>query len=208
LARFDVIFTLNQDLLLELHHKENPLLPRPVRLPGMRPVPDIAIRGIGDKHLRRWTPSGERTIEPNAQPLIKIHGSSNWQTKDGARLLVIGGNKDFMIREHDVLLWYFELFKQYLDRGDARLMVIGYGFGDEHINDVIRQAGRAGKLKGMFLVDPAGRAILNRTNHLPIRVHDDLEDVVSLGGSTRPLSRIFGGDAIGFQELDGFFNAR
>jgi hypothetical protein len=208
LARFDAIFTLNQDLLLELQY-DNPLLRKGVQIPGMKPVLDPTITGIGNKHMRRWTPAprSEFTIAPNAQPFIKIHGSSDWQTSDGAKLLVIGGNKDFMIREHEVLLWYYDLFTQFLNRGDARLMVIGYGFGDEHINEAIRQAGRTAKLKGIFLLDPGGRAILNKSSHLPVKVHDDLEDVPSLGGSTRTLNRIFGGDTIGFQELDGFFKS-
>jgi hypothetical protein len=101
-----------------------------------------------------------------------------------------------MIRKHVVLLWYYDLFTRFLNRGDARLMVIGYGFGDEHINEAIRQAGRTAKLKCIFLLDPVGRAILNKSSHLPVKVHDDLEDVPSLGGSTRTLSRIFGGDTI------------
>jgi len=85
-------------------------------------------------------------------------------------------------------------------------MVIGYSFSDQHINDVIIEAGRNGSLRGMFLVDPAGRPILNSTRHLPAPVDSDLEDIPSLGGSTRPLSRTFGRDAFSHQEFVRFFH--
>jgi hypothetical protein len=81
----------------------------------------------------------------------------------------------------------------------------GYSFSDQHINDVIIEAWRNGSLRGMFLVDPAGRPILNPTRHLPVPVHCDLEDIPSLGESARPLSRTFGADAFSHQEFVRFF---
>jgi hypothetical protein len=211
LSRFDALFGLNQDLLLELQYQEHVLLSSNTRwngleLPGMAPIHDPSITGIGDKHRRQWKPTAPPfTVGPRLQPYFKLHGSSNWRTDDGRNLLVMGGNKDFMIREHAVLTWYYEQFRSYLARPDTRLMVIGYSFSDQHINDVIVDAWRNGTLQGMFLVDPAGRAILNPTRALPLAVHNDLEDVPSLGGSTRTLNRIFGGDAFAHQEFMRFF---
>jgi hypothetical protein len=48
----------------------------------------------------------------------------------------------------------------YLSEADSRLIVIGYGFADRHINDsIIRAAGKNPTMR-LFPVDPAGRAIL------------------------------------------------
>ncbi|MFZ1992220.1 MAG: SIR2 family protein [Alphaproteobacteria bacterium] len=211
LTRFDALFSLNQDLLLELQYQDHVLLCSNTRwnglqMPGMVPIHDPSITGIGDKHRRQWKPTTPPfTVQPRLQPCFKLHGSSNWRTDDGRNLLVIGGNKDFMIREHAVLTWYYDQFRSYLARPDTRLMVIGYSFSDQHINDVIVEAWRNGTLQGMFLVDPAGRAVLNPTRGLPLPLPNDLEDVPSLGGSTRTLDRIFGGDAFAHQEFMRFF---
>jgi hypothetical protein len=140
LAMFDSIFNLNQDLLLDMRYSIQILTASGHRWgsfesPGMRPVPDPALTGIGDSHRRRWTP-----IQPpfssndRIQPHFKIHGSSNWATADGRNPLVMGGDKEFMIREHQVLRWYYEQFLQRLAIGGTRLMVIGYSFSDRHIN--------------------------------------------------------------------------
>ncbi|TMJ54806.1 MAG: hypothetical protein E6G85_04560 [Alphaproteobacteria bacterium] len=40
-------------------------------------------------------------------------------------------------------------------------MVIGYGFGDEHINQSLVDAHEAGKLKVIYLVQPSGKAIIS-----------------------------------------------
>jgi len=40
-------------------------------------------------------------------------------------------------------------------------MVIGYGFGDEHINQSLVKAYQAGKLKLIYLVQPSGKATIS-----------------------------------------------
>jgi hypothetical protein len=211
LARFDAIFSLNQDLLLELRYAEHVLTASNVRwngleLPGMRPVHDPSLTGIGDKHRRQWTPAAQPfSVTDRFQPLFKIHGSSNWYTADGRKLLVMGGNKEFMIREHEVLRWYYEEFKRRLMTGHTKLMVVGYSFSDQHINDAIVDAWQKGNLSGMFLVDPAGRSILNPTPVHHIKVPKGIEEVPSLGGSTRLLSETFAGDAFEHHKLLDFF---
>jgi hypothetical protein len=109
-------------------------------------------------------------VNERIQPHFKIHGSSNWTTADGRNLLVMGGDKEFMIREHKVLRWYYEQFLQRLAIGGTRLMVIGYSFSDRYINDAITEAAQRGTLTGMFLVDPAGWDVLNPTPPHHIRV--------------------------------------
>ncbi len=64
----------------------------------------------------------------------------NWRTSDGREVMVIGGEKPTQIGREPLLDWYFEIFKQVLSSPQRRLLVIGYGFGDEHVNEVIAHA--------------------------------------------------------------------
>lgn len=211
LSRFDAIFNLNQDMLLELGYVPRILTASNARLsglemPGMKPVHDPTLTGIGDDYKRTWTPASPPfSVTPHFQPHYKIHGSSNWHTADGRRLLVIGGNKEFMIREHEILRWYYDEFRRQLMTGSTRLMVIGYSFSDRHINEAICEASQRGSLSGMFLVDPAGRAVLNPTPPHHIKVPNGLEEIPSLGASTRLLSATFSGDAFEHQKFIDFF---
>src|ERR1017187_546542 len=203
LARFDVIFGLNQDLLLELHYAPrvssalNAHRWGGLQMPGINLVNDRSIKGIGDQHRQRWMPAPPPfRVDPRLQPYFKMHASSNWYTNDGGHLLVMGGNKDVIIKQSAVLSWYYDKFKAYLSLSDTRLMVIGYSFSDRHINDAIIEARRNHSLMGMFLVDPVGR------NVLP----NNLKDIPSLGCSTRPIATTFGRDEFEYQTLTGFFS--
>jgi hypothetical protein len=117
----------------------------------------------------------------------------------------MGGNKDRSICQSYVLRWYYDQFKSYLSRSGTRLMVIGYSFSDQHVNDAIIEAWRNGSLKGMFLVDPAGRTVLNTMRRFPVSMHKDLEDIHSLGGSTRLISATFAGDEFEHRRFIDFF---
>jgi hypothetical protein len=168
LAIFDAIFTLNQDLLLEKHY----LIPPPVGLslvsrrwdmgviPGMDEVvnPVLAAGRLYDPLLveRRPVANPRATvIGPRQQPYFKLHGSMNWQANNGGRLLVMGGNKPTTMQSHHILMWYADKFTEALSRPNARLMVIGYGFGDFHINRLIYEAWEKGsKTLSMFHRSP------------------------------------------------------
>jgi hypothetical protein len=211
LARFDAIFSLNQDLLLELRYAHQVPIASNMRfngleMPGMRPTPDAALTGIGDNYKRLWTPAKPPySITIRFQPHFKLHGSSNWYTEDGRRLLVMGGDKDIMIKEHEVLRWYHDEFKRHLKMGRTKLMVIGYSFSDSHIDEAIVDAWQSGNLAGMFLVNPSGRDVLNPTPPHQIKVPRGVEYVDSLGGSTRPISATFAGDSFEHQKFIDFF---
>src|SRR3990170_2919744 len=71
---------------------------------------------------------------------VKLHGSMNWRSSDGKDAMVIGMNKLEQIGNEPLLEWYYETFKQVLSCQDRRLWVIGYGFGDSHINEVIARS--------------------------------------------------------------------
>src|SRR5439155_13282313 len=85
---------------------------------------------------------------------IKLHGSMNWQREVGGRkVMIIGGGKLTQIRSEPLLDWYYKIFKQVLSRKNQRLLVIGYGFGDPHINDVILKSVREHGLR-LYVVSP------------------------------------------------------
>jgi len=157
LDRFDAIFTLNQDLLLERFYLNSVLSQRWTAcvLPGMRPIPGLETRG--NRFIEKWTPveQSEFTIHDQIQPYFKLHGSVNWVDSDSKDLLILGGNKASAIARFPILAWIHEEFVAHLAQPNTRLMIIGYSFGDDHINAKIRQAVRNGRL-GIFLVDPVG----------------------------------------------------
>ena len=61
--------------------------------------------------------------------------------------MVIGEDKTDQISREPLLKYYSELFQQVLSDGNVELFVIGYGFGDEHINEVIADSIRDNGLK-------------------------------------------------------------
>ncbi len=72
--------------------------------------------------------------------VIKLHGSFNWRTANAGMQMVIGSGKDKQIQESPLLSWYFDIFKRVLSAGGVRLLIVGYGFGDEHVNGTIADA--------------------------------------------------------------------
>jgi hypothetical protein len=112
----------------------------------------------------------------------------------------LGGDKAKYIEQHPILTRYHQEFAAYLGRPRARLMVIGYGYNDPHINDAISN-GAAQGLK-LFIVDPAGMDVLTR----PVAYHFGSAVPRSvIGVSERPLSATFNNDRIEHGNLTRFF---
>ena len=89
---------------------------------------------------------------------IKLHGSFGWRSQDGSNVMVIGQGKEGMIEKEPLLHWYISLFSEILNyRKSQKLVVIGYGFGDEHINTIIADAINHQDLK-LFVVSPQSPA--------------------------------------------------
>ena len=74
---------------------------------------------------------------------LKLHGSSNWYTSD-KRTMVIGRSKRAQIAGHPLLEKYFDAFQTVLMGKDRKLLRVGYGFCDEHVNAAIRDGIQAG----------------------------------------------------------------
>jgi hypothetical protein len=54
--------------------------------------------------------------------------------------MVVGAQKTCQVESSHLLTWYFDIFRRVLSAGDVRLMIVGYGFGDEHVNAAIDDA--------------------------------------------------------------------
>ncbi|MGC2517746.1 MAG: SIR2 family protein [Burkholderiales bacterium] len=210
LGRFDAIFTLNQDLLFELHY--NIELAEPRRwaghyFPGMQPPPGWH-NAIGtflrDRLDMVWHPMREFQIDRHGQPIYKLHGSVNWKDNDDGALLVMGANKATTITENRILHWYFDEFKRYLEMPETRLMVIGYGFHDQHINELLYETWRRSQFR-MFIVDPAGRAVMNIVTNLGFVIPNPLQKIQIVGESMRRLETTFNGDELEHGRFLRFF---
>ena len=209
LARFDYIFTLNQDLLLESHYLGIGISSSPqikfdgTQRPGLKPMLSIG-------SVERWTPDHTKLkIEPRQQPYIKLHGSSDWVRDSGEPLLVLGGGKSVEIAQDQLLTWYQKEFSAALHRQGAKLMVIGYSFSDEHINEIIGRAADQGDLT-LFIVDPEGVDVLDKWKGYqgvppPQPLRDQLNPHIR-GASRRPLSATFGHDRVEHGKLMAFLN--
>lgn len=140
------IFTLNQDLWPE-RHLFNELrygAPKPT-LPGLSGRQNqqffTSVMDIGSRDLKMEpvdTPSA--TELRGSFNLVKLHGSFNWRTAATENMMVVGTQKTAQIAAKPLLTWYSEIFKSVLSVGSVRLMVVGYGFADEHINAIIANA--------------------------------------------------------------------
>ena len=78
---------------------------------------------------------------------VKLHGSINWSDGSETTAMVIGRRKKAMISSHPLLSWNYRIFELVLASGDVKLMVVGYSWGDDHINDVIADAVKDHRLK-------------------------------------------------------------
>jgi SIR2-like protein len=200
LARFDAIFTLNQDLLFELHYNiETHGAGRwnGHNFPSMQPPMDWRTGLLKDRLDYIWRTTSDFQVSRNLQPIFKLHGSVNWRDQDNGQLLVIGGNKESTVQEKEMLKWYSDQFKGYLQIPNTRLMVIGYGFLDHYLNKIIYDAWEQNKFS-MFIVHPRGRKA--------IPAKDQLEKISSIGASTRLLSSTFAGDHAEHGKLMRFFS--
>jgi hypothetical protein len=164
LVRFDAIFTLNQDTLLEEHYLGNVVGGKwdGCRIPGIRPLgADAANLGSSQAKTAPQQPDPDNfRLSPRIQPYIKLHGSCNWSAgSSGPRILIMGGEKAIHIDQFPILNWYHSEFRRFLSAQNARLMVIGYSFGDAHINTAIREGVERG-LK-LFIIHPRGIDVLD-----------------------------------------------
>lgn len=177
------IFSLNQDLLIERFYQNpepsNPNKESKLSIPGIKNSPEWFMNTFiyMEKNLRvgrqgspycklkdceycqlptqeEFEQEKNTLLHGENYFLIKLHGSYNWKdSSSGLKAMVIGRGKLKRINEEPLLKEYFLLFKKVLSQKQRRLLVIGYGFGDEHINKVISNAVEINELK-IYILSP------------------------------------------------------
>ena len=200
LQKFDVIFTLNQDLFLETAYFE-PGRYRQLTLPGLQriaPGSDI------------WRDNGERTMSfgTSIQPYIKLHGSTNWQNDAGESVLIMGNFKSGAIARFPLLKWYHREFESCLRQRTTKLMVIGYSFQDEHIIEAICKASKDCQ-RGTFIIDPNGTTVLRDPRMRGAQISGqprEVEEIRIVGELRRTLKEIFSGDRFAIGEIERFLD--
>ena len=215
LLRFDALFTLNQDTLLEYHYAQHVMLRSNARyqgleLPGMVPAgpAPVAFDQRSQFTVMRFPVEGQFRVSPQHQPYFKVHGSRNYMNgPTGNRIIIMGGNKAASIPRIPVLQWYLDEFTRRISAGGAKLMVIGYSFSDKHINDAII-AGVDNGLK-LFIIDPAGVDVIDK-RRLPMltKTSDPYVTKVGpaiIGASRRPLLQTFNQDKVEWDKVMRFF---
>jgi len=160
-----------------------------------------------------WCPPANQpvVIREGIQAYVKLHGSSNWYAADGSRMLILGGSKQQAIGTSSILRSYLDAFADAVSAADSRLMVIGYGSLDKHVNEVLERA--IAKGLRLFVIDPNGAELafkLNRTRSAGIATSTMLEAMLKqavVGGSRRRLSDIFGVDKTEYNKIARFFES-
>ncbi|MCA3714283.1 SIR2 family protein [Phenylobacterium sp.] len=218
LTRFDAIFTLNQDLLLEHFYVNSyfeaggPSRWNGSELPSMQRIPPQQAFYADSWAHSTWVPNDTDAYKPSVdfQPIYKLHGSSNWTRADGAPLLIMGGAKMREIDQSPILNQYAKDFESSLVTDSARLMVIGYGFRDQHINTAIERGVEQG-LK-LFIIAPDGAELAQQLNPTrapgQIMAPTPLEEMFKrsvLGASRRSLREIFHSDEVEYAKVLRFF---
>lgn len=202
------LFTLNQDLFIERYIKD-------IRItyPGVKVNYARFNRG-GSKLLEQDDYAALPTQEEievhnnNMKSLgqfyyIKLHGSYDWRDKDNKNKLIIGTNKPYDIQNEPILNWYYELFKTVLSLPNRRLLIIGYGFRDRHINEVIVESIKKANTK-VYIITPQDPEYFRK--HTLERGICDVIWKHTAGFYPYTLQDMFSNESINRNLIDEFFN--
>ncbi|MBP9829201.1 MAG: SIR2 family protein [Proteobacteria bacterium] len=152
IAEFDIIFTTNQDMLVE---KRFSSLAENLCIPGIKSRYPGAFRGAAYLNdcsgiIDRDTqyPDSQGYNAPVDHAYIKLHGSSNWFTSQGGNeLMILGGEKAAQIAGNTLIKSYFDILREKLSEPKSRLLILGHSLLDFHINEIIFEAIRNYGLK-------------------------------------------------------------
>jgi hypothetical protein len=180
-------FTLNQDLFIERWHLSDaqlwvPGISNHVSRRKEAALSDEDIIAVPrtemmKKHRERNDDSRISTY--GRFQYIKLHGSWNWRTSDGKSAMVIGRGKETIIMREPLLSWYLETFESVLSKEDRKLLVIGYGFRDPHINDIIARCVDKHGLE-LYILSPLSPELFE--HHLKLNAFGLSNGAVSLSG--------------------------
>lgn len=154
-------FTLNQDVLVERywslplkHHAD---------YFGIRQIgnPIGATKSLFHERISRPVMDLEMKIEQDLGEVfasrlyyVKLHGSMNWMKNDGSRVMISGANKEGKISTEPLLAGLWNCFESQCSKEGVKILCIGYGFGDSHVNNVLSEA-LAKKNAELVIVSPS-----------------------------------------------------
>ncbi len=180
-------FTLNQDLFVERFYTNSGSPERSIRSPGAD-----HLKWFRGEHGQKLQASDiiklpdDKGIETLKKEFgkkgsgqfmyVKLHGSHRWQSQDGSDVLVIGHGKKGRLEKEPITRWYLSLFEEIIKTYTRNLVIIGYGFGDDHINTIIADAVKDNKLR-LFIVTPKQPEeffVQFGSSYKPIHRKDDL----------------------------------
>ena len=115
-------------------------------------IPGVASDAPVKVSVNDFEPAAFLAIK-NKRSYIKLHGSMNWGASK-EDVIVLGGAKAETIDRFDILRMNNRIFRQALLQPGAKLLVVGYGFADPHINETIAVGVRKGLQ--VWIVDPKG----------------------------------------------------
>ncbi len=141
------IFTLNQDLFFERkyingHRFIYPGIKYPYQLnePIRRDLPLPREMYITISSKKTSAEEQEKELKIGNSFYVKLHGSFNWRSSDQQQLIITGENKIEKIKTVGLLSWYWDILRDVLTQGDAKVLILGYGFKDKHLNQVLEKA--------------------------------------------------------------------
>jgi hypothetical protein len=164
------LFTLNQDLMVERRWYNVPHDGFYPSRPGVAPSHRFSQEGHQwfstlvpryDSSFLETVPESPIVDFRRNANYVKLHGGFNWRRSDGSNAMVVGTQKTQQIEEVPLLRMYFEAFRRVLLRPSVKLMVVGYSFCDEHINEVISHAVESHGLK-VHIWDPYAWDLVDR----------------------------------------------
>lgn len=109
-----------------------------------------------------------------------------------------------------MLKWYAELFRERIARPDAKLMIIGYGFRDDHLDQILEEAIDRGlkvfinDLNSVAAGDAANRIPVAGIGYTPVTVQQKLMKAL-IGASRRSLSSTLSRDSVERLKFERFF---
>lgn len=205
------LFTPNQDLLVERYFSSLGLVTPYVNQPTIEIYQN---KEYNESTCSRTLPATDtdlgktNSLSSSKFFYVKLHGSWNWYSSDGKKKLVIGRNKVNQINDEPVLKRYFEIFKEALSKGSIKLFVIGYGFGDEHINKVIADSVHNNNTK-LYVLNPSEPEKFKNDLHSDKIPHGEILWNGLEGYYPHSLSQVFPGkETVEYQQIrDSYFNS-
>ena len=200
------MFTTNQDVFVEacirIDHKHQF---RPISVPGISsgdwgiPAGYHPRSGFNRIQVEDTTSNVNAIDFRQKVNYIKLHGSANWDTHDGD-LLVIGRSKEDDIAASPLLKTYHEKFSSVCNLQDMRMLAVGYGFCDGHINRRIADGIKNG-LK-LWVWD-----VMSRQDWMRKMRSSDVQNGIEILGAVEgymsdDFSRIFYGNSISKFDFD------